>query len=566
MKRIDPKQLDNAFLLNGCPMFSELVEKLAGEKRLSPNRIRDLISGLRRVAKALNRPLQDVPADPRWLQPRVARIAPAALRLSPKAWTNILSDARAAMAHYGIVERRHRHIDDLTPTWRRLWEIVLASGDPTLQPSLCRFVHFLNRQGVAPQDVDEVHALAYREALALNEISRSPEGAYRAAVNGWNLAVRRITEWPRTTLSLSSRRKVIKLPLEVFPSTFHKDFDRLLDRLRRPDPLDPDGRCHPLKPATISQYRSQILRFASELVQSGVHPRRIDSLQALIDPVNAERGLRHMLARHNDETSRGISEIAGLLRNISKMLNAPEEVQKRIAGLAGRLAVKARNGMTPKNRNRLRVLQDDDSLRRLLFLPERILGRSSGRSKPYMAALAREDALAIAILLICPVRVKNLAEIHLDRNLHRPGDGNVFLVFEDDEVKNQRHVEFDLPRDLRRMIDRHLSSRVPELCPSDTPWLFPRRDGQGPIDPNQLSSRLAKRIRRETGLEVNAHLFRHLAVMIWLDTNPGSYEAARRLLGHSELSHTLNMYSGLEARAATQAFARIISERKSGKP
>ena len=199
-------------------------------------------------------------------------------------------------------------------------------------------------------------------------------------------------------------------------------------------------------------------------------------------------------------------------------------------------------------------------------MPERIFGRSSGKSKAYTTALAREDALAIAILLICPVRVKNLAKIHLERNLHRPGDGCVFLVFEDDEVKNQRHVEFELPRDVSRMIDRHLSSRVPELCPSGTPWLFPRRDGRGPIDPNQLSSRLAKRIRRETGLEVNAHLFRHLAVMVWLDANPGSYEAARRLLGHSELSHTLNMYSGLEVRAATQAFARIISEKKSRKP
>ena len=228
-------------------MFSELVEKLPGDKELSANRIRDMISGLRRVAKALNRPLEDVPADPRWLQPRLARIAPAARGLSPKAWTNILSDARAAMAHYGIVERRHNHIDDLSPMWRRLWEIVLASRDPTLQPSLCRFVHFLNRQNVAPQNVSDEHALAYREALALNEISKSPEVAYRAAVNGWNLAVRRIPEWPRTTLSLPSRRNVIKLPAEVFPSSFHNDLDRLLDRLRRPDPLDPDGRRNPLK-------------------------------------------------------------------------------------------------------------------------------------------------------------------------------------------------------------------------------------------------------------------------------------------------------------------------------
>ena len=564
MKRLDPKQLDKAFLVSGCPMFSELVEKLAGDNELSPTRIRDMVSGLRRVAKALNRPPEDVPADPRWLQPRLAHIAPAALGISPKAWTNILSDARAAMAHYGIVKRRQNRIDDLSPPWRRLWEIVLASKDPRLQRSLGRFVYFLNRQGIAPQDVSDEHAQAYREAVALNEISKSPQVAYRAAVNCWNLAVRRIPEWPRTTLSRPSRQKVM-LPAETFPSSFHNDLDRLSDRLGRPDPLDPNGWRHPRRPATINRYRYEILQFASELVQTGVPPHEIDSLQVLVDPPMAERGLRNMLARRNNETGRGISMMAGLLRNISKILNAPEETQKRLANLARRVAVGRQDGMTQKNRDRLRVLQDEDNLRKLLLLPERIFARSSGKSKPNVSAVAREDALAIAILLVCPIRVKNLAEIHLERNLNRPGDGRVFLVFEDGEVKNHRPVEFELPPDVRRMIDCHLSSRVPELCPPGTPWLFPRRDGGGPIRPGQLSSRLSKRIRRETGLEMHAHLFRHLAVMIWLDANPGSYEAARRLLGHAKLSHTLNLYSGLEARAATQAFARIVSEKKSRK-
>jgi integrase len=565
MKRPDPEHFDKVFVHRGCPMCSELVEKLAGDKELSPTRIRDMVSGLRRVAKALHRPLEDVPADPQWLQPRLANIAPAALGISPKAWTNILSDARTAMAHYGIVKCRRNHIDDLSPQWRHLWAIVLASDNSTLSKSLGRFVHFLNRQGVAPRDVCDEHALTYREALKLNEISKSPAIAYRTAVSGWNRAVRRIPEWPRTTLSRPSRRKVIKLPAETFPSSFLNDLDRLLDRLRRPDPLDPNGWRNPRRPTTINLYRCHILRFASELIQTGVPACQIESLQVLIDPAMAERGLRNMLARHNNETGRGISQIAGLLRNISKILNAPEETQKRLASLARRLAVETQNGMTLKNRNRLRVLQDEDSLRKLLLLPEKIFARSSGKAKPHMSALAREDALAIAILLICPIRVKNLAEIHLERNLNRPGDGRVFLVFEDDEVKNHRHVEFELPPDVRRMIERHLSSRAPELCPSGTPWLFPRRDGCGPIDPNQLSSRLAKRIHRETGLEVNAHLFRHLAVMIWLDANPGSYEAARRLLGHAKLSHTLNLYSGMEARTATQAFARVVAEKKSRK-
>ena len=45
--------------------------------------------------------------------------------------------------------------------------------------------------------------------------------------------------------------------------------------------------------------------------------------------------------------------------------------------------------------------------------------------------------------------------------------------------------------------------------------------------------------------------------------NPGGYEVARRLLGHSELSHTINMYSGMETRTAWRA---IYAGLGSGQP
>ena len=80
--------------------------------------------------------------------------------------------------------------------------------------------------------------------------------------------------------------------------------------------------------------------------------------------------------------------------------------------------------------------------------------------------------------------------------------------------------------------------------------------------PGQLSARIKKRVSKVTGLTVNSHLFRHAAVMNWLDANPGGYEVARRLLGHSEVSHTINLYSGLEVKSATRAFADLIEVKK----
>ena len=142
-----------------------------------------MASGLRGVAKALGRPPEAVPADPGWLQPRLGRVAPASLNLSAKSWSNTVSNARAAMAHFGCVRRRHHRKTDLSPAWRVLWEAVLASGDKTLRPALGRFVYFLNDVGVAPEAVTDVHAAAYHQALIADEIRKSPDKVFKNALH-----------------------------------------------------------------------------------------------------------------------------------------------------------------------------------------------------------------------------------------------------------------------------------------------------------------------------------------------------------------------------------------------
>ena len=566
MKRMDPRQADLAFVSPATPMFSEIMQRIEDDVDLSEGRKRDLISGLRRVARALGRAPQEVPADTRWLQPRLAAVAPAALGLTAKSWQNALSDARSAMGHVGIVKRRNRRLDELAPAWQDLWTSVRASQDRSITAALYRFVHFLNTAGVAPDRVTQADAEAYLVALEADEISKSPQGAWRAAINNWNLAQDRIAGWPMIRLSLPRRQVVHKLPDDALSPEFLDDLAALMRRMAAPDPFAETGPSRPLRPNTLFQYERQIKRFASILVTDGVPARDIPTVAALCDPRMAERGLRVMVARRGNRTGKLIAETAALLRNLATKLDLGADVRKRLVGLAAKVAVPAQKGMTEKNSTRLRVLQDEKVLRRLLDLPEVLFDRAMKKGTPYAAALAREEALAIALLLACPVRISNIAGIHIEQHLQRPGDGRVFLVLAGEEVKNALPIEFELPDDVRRMITRHLASRSPLLCPPGTPWLFPLRNGSGPMDGNVLSSRLRKRIRKEIGVVMNAHLFRHLAAMIWLDANPGAYEAARRLLGHSELSHTINLYSGLEARSAMQAYGRVLAEKRGRKP
>ena len=131
-----PIPLDLAFVPADTPTFSELITQLQSEPNLRATRKRDLISGLNRVAKALGLPPTDIPCDSRWLQPRLSRVSPPMIGLNPKSWQNAVSDARAAMAVFGIVQRRSNRTDYLDAHWRPLWEQMIASGDRTLPTAL----------------------------------------------------------------------------------------------------------------------------------------------------------------------------------------------------------------------------------------------------------------------------------------------------------------------------------------------------------------------------------------------------------------------------------------------
>ena len=557
------KKFEGIFVPPATPSVGDLMEKLTTLDTVTFKRQKDLLSGLRRVAEALDRTPSQIPADPRWLQPRLARIAPAAIGITEKTWQNLVSNARSAMVACGIVTKRQRRASDLSPKWRDLWAAVQASKDKSLLSPLPRFVFFLDRIGVEPGDVSSEHASLYLEAVTSEEISKAPHTTYKHAVFGWNRAVDRLPVWPRQRLTMASQARRVMLPAEAYVSGFLADVDHYLETRMRPDLFADCGDLRPITASSAATYRYMVLRFASHVVQTGISAKEIGSLEDLLCPKRAEAGLRHMLAENDEKTSVSISDTARLLLTIAGHRGLPEATRRSLAYFKARLMHRDTGGMTPKNRERLRALRASDNLTRLLLLPEQIMARPLG-THWVKAMRAREDAIAIAILLYCPLRISNLSTLHIDRHLHRPGKGKMFVVIPSSEVTNNRPLEFELPAHLVAMIDAHLAERVPHLCVQNCPYLFPAARKNGPVVANILSERIKKRIRTEIGVEMNAHLFRHLAVMIYLDANPGGYEVARQMLGHSSVSRTINVYSGLETIKATQALSAVVDNLRKG--
>lgn len=565
MSRLMPVPLDVAFVSPSRLKLSECIARLRDHADLSPTRKRDLVSALLRLSSALDRAPDAVPADPLWLQPRLANVHPAASDLTQKSWTNVLSGAKAAFAVLGIVPRAER-LSDLSPLWGGVWRQVLESGNLRVSRSLGRFVRCMDNLGIAPEAVDFCAAQAYRTALLAAELHASPEESMYSAIRGWNRAVRELPWWPGKAVTLPSRRKTYILPAADFPEAFRADVARFRKRMEAPDLLDPEALPEPLRPATVAHRIAQTWRLASAVVHGGVPIGSLVSFDVLLEPTNIRRGLEWLLARSNGQPTASLSDTGTLVRILASHLatTLSDEDRAKTIVLSKRVTVQPRSGMTERNRKRLSPFQDTAKFARLLSLTE--VSAAAGRTNWTNAQVRRHELLlAIRILLFCPIRRKNLAGIHLERNLLRLSNGRVFLRFDAEEVKNRKHLEFQLDAELVRMIDRHLFLRASFLPAGHCDWLFADRTGTGPRAANGLGTQIQKLLARELGVTVNPHLFRHLAAMRWLKAEPGNYEVARLFLGHSTLSSTISAYADFDQSGAIDLLGQVVRQGPAGK-
>ena len=67
---------------------------------------------------------------------------------------------------------------------------------------------------------------------------------------------------------------------------------------------------------------------------------------------------------------------------------------------------------------------------------------------------------------------------------------------------------------------------------------------------------------RETGggLDVNPHLFRHLAAELVLNARPGDYGTVRLINGHKSMETTVRFYCGTETQAAFRQLDHLVQQ------
>lgn len=537
------------------PTLADAIALLHQDEHLSSVRRRDLISALQRIAAACDLPVNEVPADPNWLRQKVSALSPVKLGLSAKTRSNILSNATIALSRVGITKRRPS--PERSPKWQQLWVKLSSSGKITLGS----FTKFCTHHQIDPDDVTDEVVRQYREAVVLSSLRKKPDELIHDLTVLWNRSVDGIPGWPTHRLTVLKRRKVFGMPEDALPKTFRDDMAIYLSRGQNGALLD-HGAPPPLAKATVNHRRIQICRFFGELISDGVDASELPDLRSMVRPAMAYRGLDAMLRRRGGMSSGNIHNMAYMLLVIAKhhAKLSDDEVQ-RLKVACKRLKIE-RRGMTKKNRERINQFDDAHNLNRLLLLPEELVKVAQEKMPvPERAAALVEIALAIELLTLTSLRIKNIAGLHLDNNFQWSRSsrrGVCHLVIDGRDVKNGIDRDYELQGQTVTLLKTFIERYRPSVAPVGNRWLFTRRDGSGPVSSVVLGRRIQRVIRGRTGLTVNPHLFRSLGGTLFLDRNPGAYEVVRQVLGHKHISTTMNHYLWREAVSAAKLFDHTL--------
>jgi integrase len=542
-------------------VLSDVIAMVTADQSLGAARRHDICSALRIVAKVLDRRPEEVPANPDHLRERLKSFTPAMAGLAAPRWRNILSLTRSALKRTGVAHMPARNCLQLSPPWA---DLIRSLKDRPLRIGLSRLASYASMQGVEPTDVDDRFMDRFRDDLVHNSLVVKPLAAHRHACVIWNRVAVANPALTLTAVAVPQLRDTYTLPWSSFSASLQVEVQAYLDYLAGKDILaERDFR--PLRPASLFNRDFQLRQFASALVQRGRDPQSLRSLADLVATSTVKDGLRFFLERVQNKRTQQIHHIACFLtataRHWVKVDAAHLESLRRICrGLDPKDV-----GLTTKNRARLRQFDNPKNVQALLALPQRLVASASrGTGPTHAKALSVQTALMIEILIMMPIRIKNLASLELDRHILRGqgrGRSQVHLVIPGSETKNSMDFEAALPSSTVALLDLYLERYRPLLLDGSSSWLFPGRQN-GPKSEQAIRSQIQVCLAAKCGVKVNPHLFRHIAAKIHLDSNPGAYGFVRLLMGHKSVETTTRFYVGMEGAAALEHYDNNILKQR----
>jgi integrase/recombinase XerD len=185
--------------------------------------------------------------------------------------------------------------------------------------------------------------------------------------------------------------------------------------------------------------------------------------------------------------------------------------------------------------------------------------------------LTYRDGLLIALLAARPLRIRNLAQLALDRNVVRRGEA-WWIEIEAAQTKTRQRFELPWPQGLASHLEYYLSEIRPVLAARQGRWtrhagdaLWLSTDGS-PMSIKTIYERIIINTEAALGQRINPHLFRDCAATSVAIEDPEHVGIASQLLGHRRVSTTERYYNqarAVEACRQLQDFLISLRQRPS---
>jgi integrase len=541
--------------------FADAIVIIATSNDLTEQRKRHWATSLRQIARALDKPLELIPARYSAVRADLAQLHEVPAGLTAKTMQNHKSNVKSALLWLVREKGIPEYGAPLTPAWERLRAEI---SDGVARSRLSSLMRFCSASNITPVEVDETIVDRFMNYRC--QSGRPVDDAFRRLLaRAWNSNVGRIQGWPARQLMKPTVKAAVELAWEAFPEGLRRDIEQYLQGLTRVRRSRTGQRIRPLKAVTIKTRRAELSAAVRMAVKTGVPIQALTSLSALLAPAVVEKILEAYWS-HNGAAPKAFTIDLGrrflAIAKETKCLDAA--ACERLDEMRRDLEEHGQGGLTDKNIALIRQVLTPGVWSRVVKLPEAMMAtaRSQRSHAPVRAAVTAQLAVAIAILAVAPVRLANLTAIMLGINLIKPGgvDSNYWLVFPDYDVKNRVRLEYPLEQYLTRLIDEYVHDFRPALMRGrNEDWLFPGQRG-GAKGKISFSGQIKERIYKATGLRMTVHQFRHAAGALILQHRPGEYELVRRFLGHRNVQTTINAYIGLENIQASEIFSKIVME------
>ena len=212
--------------------------------------------------------------------------------------------------------------------------------------------------------------------------------------------------------------------------------------------------------------------------------------------------------------------------------------------------------------------------RRAEILPPAELFRGALRELERLAALqpltrtdeiAFRDVLIVALLVTCPMRMRNLVQIEIGVHLRRVGDGWE-LHFADHETKTRQPLRYIIASSLGPWIDVYLEKvrpgfRIEPGCLR----LWPGGKSR-PLAYESVYGRVLQTTRRLVGIAIRPHSFRSIAATALAEASTEDALHARALLGHRLPATTERYYVKATQLEASRRVNAALAAARTAKP